>query len=81
MKEQNKTKALLYVFKNVYSLDIFPKSSFKEFRQANMFFLDGLSIKQPQREFEAYSFYLIAKKMHLPVNRNEIKEFFDLINI
>ena len=79
MIEPIKKRALKYVFDNIYSKELLPKQSFNEFRKQNMFFLEGLNIRQQQNEFESYCFYQIAKKVKLPINRSDIKDFFDLM--
>ena len=75
MNEQIKTRALKYVFDNIYSKVLFPQKSFNDFRKENMYFICHLSIKEQMREFEFYKFYENCRELKLPVVKGDIKQF------
>ena len=75
MNELIKTKALKYVFDNIYSKKIFPQKSFNEFRKENMYFICHLSIKDQMREFESFQFYENCRRLKLPLLKGDIKQF------
>ena len=81
MREENqlinpKSKALNWIYATIYKEEIFPRSSFKKFKEENAFFLDGLTIKLQMREHDMYYFYFVCKKVKLPITRVEIREYF-----
>ena len=81
MRDENqfinpKSKALNWIYATIYKEEIFPRSSFKKFKEENAFFLDGLSIKLQMREHDMYYFYFVCKKVKLPITRVEIREYF-----
>jgi hypothetical protein len=75
MNELIKTKALKYVFDNIYSKKIFPQKSFNEFRKENMYFICHLSIKDQMREFDSFQFYENCRRLKLPLLKGDIKLF------
>ena len=75
MNEQIKTKALKYVFHNIYSNRIFPQKSFNEFHKENMYFICDLSVKEQMREFEFFKFYEKCRELKLPVDKGDITQF------
>lgn len=75
-KKHAKLKALKIVMDNVYSIGIFPQTSFNEFRKDNMYFLTHLNIKQQMFEFRCYGFYEVCCRIKLTVTSEEVREFF-----
>ena len=76
MNNQIKTRALKYVFDNIYSNRKFPQKSFNEFKKENMYFICDLSVNEQMREFEIFKFYENCMDIKLPVIKDEIKQFF-----
>jgi hypothetical protein len=75
MNELIKTKALKFVFDNIYSKKLYPKKSFNEFRKENMYFICHLSIKDQMREFESFQLYENCRQLKLPLLKGDIKQF------
>ena len=75
-KKTAKLNALKLVMDNVYSIGIFPQTSFNEFRKENMYFLSNLSIKQQLFEFRCFGFYEVCRRIRFKVTSEEIREFF-----
>ncbi len=75
-KRKAKLRTLRIVMKNVYSIGIFPQMSFNEFRNQNLFFLSGLSIKDQMFEYKCYGFYEVCRGIKLKVTSEEVREFF-----
>jgi hypothetical protein len=71
----SKIRSLNWLYSNVLELDILPKGSFRKFRTENMYFLDGMSIKLQRQEYDHHYFYVVCKKVKLPITRKEINEF------
>lgn len=76
MNEQIKTRALKYVFDNIYSNRKFPQKSFNEFKKENMYFICDLSVNEQMREFEIFKFYEKCRGLKLPVDKGDIQQFF-----
>ena len=77
-KKHGKLKALKIVMENVYSIGIFPQTSFNTFRKENMYFLAHLSIRQQMFEFRCYGFYEVCRRIKLKVTSEEVREFFKI---
>jgi hypothetical protein len=75
MNENIKTRALKYVFDNIYCKRIFPQKSFNEFRKENMYFICHLSVKEQMREFEIFKFYENCRQLKLPLLKGDIQQF------
>ncbi len=60
---------------NVYSMGIFPQTSFNEFRKENMYFLTHLNIRQQKFEFRYYGFYEVCRRIKLKVTSEEVRDF------
>ena len=75
MNENIKTRALKYVFDNIYCKRIFPQKSFNEFRKENMYFICHLSVKEQMREFEIFKFYENCRQLKLPLLKGDITQF------
>ena len=75
-RKHAKLKALKIVMDNVYSIGIFPQSSFNEFRKDNMYFLSNLNIQQQKFEFRCFGFYEVCRRIKLKVTSDEVREFF-----
>ena len=75
MNEQIKTRALKYVFQNIYSKGFFPQKSFNEFRKENMYFISDLSVNEQMREFEIFKFYENCRQLKLPLLKVDITQF------
>ena len=74
-KKHGKLKALKIVMDNVYSMGIFPQTSFNEFRKENMYFLTHLNIRQQKFEFRCYGFYEVCRRIKLKVTSEEVRDF------
>ena len=74
-KKHGKLKALKIVMENVYSMGIFPQTSFNEFRKENMYFLTHLNIRQQKFEFRYYGFYEGCRRIKLKVTSEEVRDF------
>jgi hypothetical protein len=74
-KKHGKLKALKIVMENVYSMGIFPQTSFNEFRKENMYFLTHLNIRQQKFEFRCYGFYEVCRRIKLKVTSEEVRDF------
>ncbi len=81
MREENpkfnaKLKALNWLYATLYQEEFLPRTSFKKFREENMYFLDGMNIASQMKEYNLFYFYCICKKVKLPITRNEIRNYF-----
>lgn len=71
-----KLRALKHVMDRIYSLEIFPKQSFNQFRKNNLFFISGMTIKQQRFEFDCFCFFEVCMKIKMNVSTSEIRAFF-----
>ena len=81
MSEENpkfnaKLKALNWLYVTLYEEEIVPRTSFKKFREQNMYFLDGMNIASQMKEYNLFYFYSVCKRVKLPITRNEVKYYF-----
>jgi len=82
MKEENpkfnaKLKALNWLYSTLYQEEFLPRTSFKKFREENIYFLDGMTISSQMKEYNRYYFYCICMKVKLPITKEEIKHYFN----
>lgn len=82
MKEENpkfnaKLKALNWLYATLYKEEFLKRTSFKKFREENMYFLDGMTISSQMKEYNRYYFYLICLRVKLPITKEEIKYYFN----
>lgn len=75
-KFQAKLKALNWLYISLYEEEVLPRTSFKKFREENMYFLDGMNIASQMKEYNLFYFYSICKRVKLPVSRDEVKYYF-----
>jgi hypothetical protein len=75
-KFKAKHKALNWLYVTLYEDEIIPRTSFKKFREENMYFLDGMNIASQMKEYNLFYFYCICKKVKLPITRNEVRNYF-----
>lgn len=81
MKEENpkflaKIKALNWLYTTLYQEEVLPRTSFKKFREENMYFLDGMTIASQMKEYNLFYFYSVCKRVKLPITREEVKYYF-----
>lgn len=81
MSEENrkfnaKLRALNWLYVTFYHEEILPRTSFKKFREENMYFLDGMTIASQIKEYNRYYFYLICISVKLPITKEEIRYYF-----
>lgn len=76
-KFQAKLKALNWLYISLYEEEVLPRTSFKKFREENMYFLDGLNIASQIKEYNRYYFYCICMKVNLPITREEINYYLN----
>ena len=77
-KFKAKYKALNWLYVTLYEEEIIPRTSFKKFREQNMYFLDGMNIASQMKEYNLFYFYCVCKKVKLPITRNEVKYYFTI---
>jgi hypothetical protein len=70
-----KLRALNWLYITLYEDEVLPRESFSKFRKENMYFLDGMTIKLQRQEYDNHYFYVVCKKVKLPITRKEINEF------
>jgi hypothetical protein len=76
-KFQAKLKALNWLYISLYEEEVLPRTSFKKFREENMYFLDGMNIASQMKEYNRYYFYLICMSVKLPITKEEIRCYFN----
>ena len=76
-KFQAKLKALNWLYISLYEEEVLPRTSFKKFREENMYFLDGMTIASQIKEYNRYYFYLICMSVKLPITKEEIRYYFN----
>ena len=76
-----KLRALNWLYITLYEDEVLPRESFSKFRKENMYFLDGMSIKLQRQEYDHHYFYVVCKKVKLPITRKEINEYIHLRGI
>ena len=57
------------------------RGSFRQFKNDNLFFLDGMTIKMQKREYDAFHLYSICMLMKFRTTPDEIKEYLSLQEI
>lgn len=71
-----KLKALNWLYISLYEEEVLPRTSFKKFREENMYFLDGMNIASQMKEYNKHYFYLICVSVKLPITKEEIRYYF-----
>ena len=79
LKQKIKILNLLHI--KFSDAKLIERGSFRQFKNDNLFFLDGMTIKMQKREYDAFHLYSICMLMKFRTTPNEIKEYLILQEI
>jgi hypothetical protein len=79
LKQKIKILNLLHI--KFSDAKLIERGSFRQFKNDNLFFLDGMSIKMQKREYDAFHLYSICVLMKFRTTPDEIKEYLSLNEI
>ena len=76
LKQKMKILNLLHI--KFSDAKLIERGSFRQFKNDNLFFLDGMTIKMQKREYDAFHLYSICMLMKFRTTPDEIKEYLSL---
>jgi hypothetical protein len=79
LKQKMKILNLLHI--KFSDAKLIERASFRQFKNDNLFFLDGMTIKMQKREYDAFHLYSICMLMKFRTTPDEIKEYLILQEI
>ena len=79
LKQKIKILNLLHI--KFSDAKLIERGSFRQFKNDNLFFLDGMTIKMQKREYDAFHLYSICMLMKFRTTPDEIKEYLILQEI
>jgi len=79
LKQKIKILNLLHI--KFSDAKLIERGSFRQFKNDNLFFLDGMTIKMQKREYDAFHLYSICVLMKFRTTPDEIKEYLSLQEI
>ena len=79
LKQKMKILNLLHI--KFSDAKLIERGSFRQFKNDNLFFLDGMTIKMQKREYDAFHLYSICMLMKFRTTPDEIKEYLSLQEI
>ena len=79
LKQKMKILNLLHI--KFSDAKLIERGSFRQFKNDNLFFLDGMTIKMQKREYDAFHLYSICMLMKFRTTPDEIKEYLILQEI
>ncbi len=79
LKQKIKILNLLHI--KFSDAKLIERGSFRQFKNDNLFFLDGMTIKMQKREYDAFHLYSICVLMKFRTTPDEIKEYLRLQEI